>query len=72
MSSTSLASANEHARQPAEELCRQMRTIRREMGEDLEGIDELTEQLVICFTPTVTFRSNVLRQVDQLSKGRVG
>jgi hypothetical protein len=32
----------------------------------------VTEENVICFTPTVTFYSNVLRQVDQLSKGRVG
>lgn len=46
MSSTSLASANEHARQPAEELRRQMRTIRREMGEDLEEIVGQAERLL--------------------------
>jgi ElaB/YqjD/DUF883 family membrane-anchored ribosome-binding protein len=46
MSSTSLATANEHARQSAEELRRQMRSIRREMGEDLDEIAWQAERLL--------------------------
>jgi ElaB/YqjD/DUF883 family membrane-anchored ribosome-binding protein len=46
MSSTVITSASEHTRQPAEELRRQMRTIRREMGEDLEEIVGQAERLL--------------------------